>query len=101
MRAAGRQPADNGTPNTIVGIEEARMRVVHYFDDRGRATNEILLEIDGLLYTPPNSIEWCGALRQLSGKQLELIRTYDAKRVPTKLPEGDAVDVVSEEGASV
>jgi hypothetical protein len=97
VKPAGRAQQDAGAPNTIAGIDEARLKVVHYFDERGRPTSEVLMEIGGRLYTPINSIEWAGALRVLSGKQLERIKVFENKRAPTGLPDGVQVDVMAGE----
>lgn len=92
VKASGRAPVENGQPNTVVGVTDAKLRVVSYYDERGRPTSEVLMEINGVLYAPPNSIEWCGALRQLSGQQLKLIREYEKKNAPVDIGDAGAVN---------
>lgn len=94
VKVASDGGSDLGKPNTIVQVDEAKFYVVHLFDERGRPSQLIAMEVDGVLYTPPNTIEWARSLRQATKwvadgimQKLALLRKVD-------VPQNDDVEIM-------
>lgn len=94
VKGTSQAPIEKGQPGTLIGVQEARIRIMFYFDDRGNATGEVLMEIDGETYAPPNSIEWFKNLRKVPKWQKKLLEKFDSKNAPFTPPAEDAVDVM-------
>jgi len=59
-------PANEGSPNTVIGAMRANIVLVEYFDQNGRRTRDALLEANGNYYRPDNSVEWARSLKNVS-----------------------------------
>lgn len=88
-------PANEGTPNTVVNAFEVKFVAVEFFDASGRRNTDVLLELNGEYYSPPNSQAWAAALKGVT--------SWLSKGIKRKLPSGpvkvtDTVDIVPEGG---
>jgi len=93
VKSAGSNP-DRGKPNTAVQIEDVKIRLVHYYNDRGRPVSEVVMVCGDRWFLPPNSIEWAENLRPVPGWQRTLIEAYDKENAETELPTEDSVNVI-------
>lgn len=93
-------PATQGLPmnelptNTVINAMEVKFVAVEYGDANGRKTLEVLLELGGEYYTPPNSQQWAAALKGVS----KWLREGIKKKLPTGASKAaDSVEIVTEE----
>lgn len=86
---------DPGKPRTLVAIQDAKFRVIHYYDHNGKPVSQIVMEMNGEYYAPVNSIEWVAGLRQVSQWMKDKIRDFDLQNISEELPKNDSVDVIN------
>jgi hypothetical protein len=58
-------PANEGTPNSVVNVMEAKFVMVEYYDGNGRFTRDTLIEAGGNYYSPPNSVAWTSEVKRV------------------------------------
>lgn len=100
VKNAGSNP-ERGEPGTVALIEDTKIRLVHYFDDRGRPVSEVVMICGDRWFLPPNSIEWAEKLRPLPGWQRTLIEKYDKEHAPVAVQDQDAVSIMEPPAASI
>ena len=86
-------PANAGPANTVVQAIEVKFVAVDFFNGEGRRSTDVVLEMNGEYYAPPNSAQWAAALKGV-GKWMK-------EGIAKKLPRGDVqvsttVDIVPE-----
>jgi hypothetical protein len=94
VKIAQEGPVGQGKPNTIVAVDEAKFYTVHLFDERGRPTSMVVMEAAGVLYTPPNTMEWAKALRAAPKWVVDGMKKQIEAKKPVAVPDSDQVDVM-------
>jgi len=90
-----REPApDQGTPNTLANVGEARFLGGDYFDVDGRKITAVVMEFGGQYWMPPNAVEWSAAMRPCAKWLNDSIKKKIEPQAPAKVPDKDAVDVL-------
>jgi hypothetical protein len=87
-------PANAGPANTVIQAVEVKFVAVEFFNGEGRRGTDILLEMNGEYYAPPNSAQWAAALKGVAKWMKEGL----AKKMPSgnvRVP--TTVDILSEE----
>lgn len=92
---------ENGPPNTIGNIVEAKQYAVQWFDETGKQHVDVWFKAGNVWYKPPQSEEWAsqlGPVKDVFVKQAESMIGIQA--APADAPTKDAVDVVAESVAA-
>lgn len=71
-------PANEGPANTVIHAIEVKFVAVEFFDGNGRRGTDVLLEMNGEYYAPPNSAQWAAALKGAA----KWMREGIAKKLP-------------------
>src|SRR5690606_2539494 len=93
-------PAGNasGTPQTLIGITDAKFVVIGFYDERGVERTMVAMDVGGKLYAPPNAIEWCASMRPVSKWLSEQVnkKLLDEKVAREDIPNEDSDNVLGE-----
>lgn len=95
----GQLSPGTGAPKTVEAVHRAETYGVRWVDDSGQVHQEFMHYMAGVWYRAPNGENYAAGLRPIAegswlAKSLRDVRTE--AETPAKVPEKDAVDVMSE-----